>query len=121
VLTARFAICRTPPGLPAPEWATAGGFCSFTRTKEELSIVCEESRVPQEVQAERGWACLKLHGPFPFDLTGVLAAVLNPLAGAEIGIFAVSTFDTDYVLIKSDRLQAAQKALAAAGLELVTD
>lgn len=71
--------------------------------------------VPPGARAESGWACLQLHGPFPFAMTGILAAILNPLAEAGIGIFAVSTFDTDYVLIQEARLQAADLALQQAG------
>jgi hypothetical protein len=92
---------------------------SMTRTANELSIVCAEEHVPSGIQAALGWACLQLQGPFPFEMTGVLAAILNPLAAAEIGIFAVSTFDTDYILVKVDRLQAAEEALERAGHERI--
>jgi hypothetical protein len=119
VLVGRFAICRLAPNAEVPEWAAGTEFISITRTKNELSIVCEENCVPAEIQAEGDWACIQLQGPFPFDMTGVLAAILNPLAAAEVGIFAVSTFDTDYVLVKADRLRAAQEALTLAGHEHV--
>ena len=92
----------------------------MTRSSDELSIVCEEHaseehRLPEGIRAERGWVALKLEGPFPFSMTGVLASFLQPLAEAKIPIFAISTFDTDYVLVKRDDLELAQKALAAAG------
>jgi hypothetical protein len=89
-------------------------FC-ITRTADELSVVCAEEHVPSGVQAEDGWNCIQLQGPFPFEMTGVLTSILNPLAAAGIGVFAMSTFDTDYVLVKADRLQAAQDALRLAG------
>ena len=117
ILAGRFAICRLAPDSEVPEWAAGTEFISITRTKNELSVVCEESCVPAEIQAEGDWACIQLQGPFPFDMTGVLAAILNPLAAAEVGIFAVSTFDTDYVLVKADRLHAAEQALDRAGHE----
>jgi len=91
------------------------------RTGDELSIVCAEDRIPDGVRAERGWLALKLEGPFPFVMTGVLASFLQPLAEAEIPIFAISTFDTDYVLIKPEHLEAAVEALGAAGHEKVDE
>ena len=115
VLPARLAICRLPPDSAIPEWATGSNFFSITRTAEELSVVCGENSVPKDVQAEKDWACLQLQGPFPFQMTGVLAAILDPLAAAEIGIFAISTFDTDYILIKASQLQATREALRLAG------
>jgi hypothetical protein len=86
-----------------------------------VSIVCAEELVPGEIHAEKDWACIQLQGPFPFEMTGVLAAILNPLASAGIGIFAVSTFDTDYVLIKADRLRAAEQVLQQAGHERISE
>jgi hypothetical protein len=107
-----FAVVRLPPASPVPEWAAApASFCSITRTGDELSVVCPASLVPAGARAERGWAMLKLAGPFPFTATGVLASVLAPLARAGISVFAVSTFDTDYVLVKRDDLARAIGAL----------
>ena len=96
----------------------AGFFC-VTQTADELSIVCEEARVPDGVRVEKDWVALKLEGPFPFSLTGVLSSFLQPLATAEIPIFAVATFDTDYVLMKREKLEEAIKALGAAGHEML--
>ena len=87
----------------------------MTRSADELSIVCEDRRVPEGVRAERDWVALKLEGPFPFSMTGVLASFLQPLTAAKISIFAISTFDTDYVLVKRVDLERAKKKLAAAG------
>lgn len=101
-----------------PEWAMGTGFFCVTQTEEELSIVCDESRVPAGIRIERDWIALKLEGPFPFAMTGVLASFLEPLADAGIPIFAVATFDTDYVLMKRDQLKPAIGALAAAGHEM---
>lgn len=115
VLPARFAVCRLRWDSALPEWANASTFLSITRTADELSVVCDENCVPKDVRAEGGWACIQLQGPFPFQMTGVLAAILNPLAAAEIGIFAISTFDTDYILVKAEQLQAAKDALSVAG------
>jgi hypothetical protein len=103
------------------DWSIGDGFCCVTRTAEELSLVCEESRIPVDVPSERGWAALKLEGPFPFSMTGVLASFLDPLAASRIPIFAVSTFDTDYVLVKREDLDTAMQVLAVAGHSLVSD
>ena len=102
-----------------PEWAIGPGFSCVTRTAEELSIVCEQGRVPAGVRVETGWVGLKLEGPFPFAMTGVLTSFLQPLAAAGIPIFAVSTFDTDYVLMKRDKLEKATDALRVAGHQMV--
>ncbi|PNY81198.1 ACT domain-containing protein [Deinococcus koreensis] len=113
VLPARFAVAQLPPDAPLP--VLGGEFFSLTGTGGELSLVCEEAFVPTGAKCERGWTALKLHGPFEFTLTGILAAVLNPLRDAGVGIFALSTFDTDYVLVKSERLDDALSALRGAG------
>ncbi len=102
-----------------PEWAMGAGFFCVTQTADELSIVCEEGRVPHGVRVEKDWVALKLEGPFPFAMTGVLTSFLQPLATAEIPIFAVATFDTDYVLMKRQKLEEAIKALRRAGHEMV--
>lgn len=97
------------------------GFFCVTQTADELSVVCEDSRVPTGIRVEKDWVALKLEGPFPFLMTGVLTSFLQPLAAAEIPVFAVSTFDTDYVLMKSDKLEQAIKVLGTAGHEMVSD
>jgi hypothetical protein len=115
VLAERLAVCQLAADSPVPSWAQAGGFFSVTRSSDDLSIVCEDHRVPEGIRVERGWVALKLEGPFPFSMTGVLASFLQPLAEAQIPIFAISTFDTDYVLVKREDLERAKKTLAAAG------
>jgi hypothetical protein len=118
-----YAVCRMPANTPLPAWA-GKAFTSVTRTADELSIVCEESCLPPhlggfEVRVERGWALLKVHGPFPLDAIGVLASVARPLAEAEISVFAISTFDTDYILVKRIHVKNAIAALTLAGHTLV--
>ena len=115
VLEGAFAVCRLAPTVAVPEWSLRAGFCSITRTAEELSLVCAETHVPAGIPAEYGWSCLQLQGPFPFAMSGVLAAFIEPLAEAGIGIFAISTFDTDCVLVKADRLTATIAKLEQAG------
>jgi uncharacterized protein len=117
VVTGNYAIHRLASDSSIPDWAlNATGFLSITRTSDELSIVCQTPQLELEgVKQDSGWACLKLIGPFAFDLTGILSSVLNPLRDAEIGIFAISTFDTDYVLVKIEHLEEAVLALENAG------
>jgi hypothetical protein len=114
LLAPEFAVCRLAADAPVPQWASRGSVFSITRTGDELSIVCEGKFVPSSVRCERGWRCFKLEGPFPFAMTGVLASVLEPLA-AGVSIFAMSTYDTDYVMVKEKSLAKAVKALRAAG------
>ena len=107
-------ICRLERDAVIPAWAT-GEFVSITRTSDELSIVCAERDVPSDVKADRDWQALKIEGPLDLSLTGVLASIAMPLAEAKINIFAISTFDTDYVLVKADRVAEAIGVLRNAG------
>jgi hypothetical protein len=110
-----FAICKLEPETDIPPWALAGDFYSITRTKEELSLVCSEKFVPVGVQCEKGWRCILVSGPLNFSLTGILASLTNSLAEAGISVFAISTFDTDYFLVKADNLKRAVLKLEEAG------
>jgi hypothetical protein len=119
LLPGRFAVCRLPPDAPLPAGWDGGPFACAARTAEELSIVCDEAAAPEGARIERGWRALRLEGPFPFEATGILASVARPLADADVGIFAVSTFDTDYVMVKEPQLDLAIRSLGAAGHELI--
>jgi hypothetical protein len=119
-LAGTFAICRLAPDAPIPEQIRTARFTSITRTAEELSIVCPTDQGPSNAKCESPWACFKLEGPFPFSLTGVLASFLDPLAQRGVPIFAISTFDTDYVLVKEEHRGTALETLKAAGHELIS-
>jgi hypothetical protein len=110
----RLGVCRLDPDAPMPDWAT-GPFVSATRTPAELSIVCDESRVPAEVRREGGWRAIEVAGPLEFSLVGVLDSLTGPLARAGVSIFAMSTFDTDYLLVREVDLARAIAALREAG------
>ncbi len=136
LLPDRLAVCRLDPGAPLPDAALlppaapppgatrlaaparGGAIFSVTRTGEELSIVCNEDLAPPGSRVERGWRCLQVAGPLQFSLTGVLAALAVPLAERGVSIFALSTFDTDYLLVKSEQLETAAAALREAGHEV---
>jgi hypothetical protein len=117
-LPGTYAIARIAPDSAIPAWADGRGFVSISRSDEELSIVCLADRVPADVRSDGDWTCFKFQGPFAFDETGILLAVIQPLSDNEIGIFAVSTFDTDYLLVKTAHRARAGELLAAAGHRL---
>ena len=114
-----YAIVKLEADSPVPEWAARGEFTSVTRTLDELSIVCPADNLPPEVKSTHRWTCLKLEGPFAFELTGVLLSFIEPLSSNGIPIFAVSTFDTDYVLIQEESAGMALNELQRAGHELL--
>ncbi|WP_228486459.1 ACT domain-containing protein [Paludibaculum fermentans] len=118
-LKGSWAVCRLGAEDAIPDWAGRGPFVSITRTPEELSVVCPADQAPDGIRAQAGWACLQLAGPFDFALTGILASFLQPLAEAAVPIFALSTFDTDWVLIPEPHLARALDALRAAGHDLI--
>ena len=115
-----YAIIRLSPGAPVPNWATNGDFTSITRTTDELSIVCPTENIPKEITAGLRWICLKLEGPFAFSQPGVLLSFIEPLSNNGIPIFAVSSYDTDYVLVQEEFLDATHQALKHSGHELVS-
>jgi hypothetical protein len=115
ILVDTFAICRLGKDTAIPDWALTSPFVSITRTSDELSIVCPQSNVPDGIKCERGWRCLKVEGTLDFALTGILVSLATPLAQAGIGIFVLSTYDTDYLMVKEIHLQQAVLVLSQAG------
>jgi hypothetical protein len=110
-----YAIVRLHPDAEVPEWAGGGQFWSVTRSDAELSVVCRQDDVPPEASAERGWCALEVAGPLDFSLIGVVASLVSPLAEAAVPIFVLSTFDTDYLLVRELDLPRAVEALRGAG------
>ncbi len=119
MLDEELAICRLPSGEPLPAWM-AGPFISVTRTINELSVVCAAVSVPALVTADREWRGLRVEGPLSFSLVGILSSLSAVLAAAEISVFVISTYDTDYVLVKDADLPRAVVALEAEGHEIGT-
>jgi hypothetical protein len=118
VLPDVFAVCRLDQDAAIPGWATTGRFFSITRTHDELSIVCLQRDLPAGIRCEPGWRCLKVEGPLALTLIGIMASLTSTLAQAGISLFAVSTYDTDYLLVKQDNLEQAILALAGAGHQI---
>lgn len=112
-LAQRFAICRLPKDVEIPGWATdSSAFNSVTRTSEEISIVCDEASVPADVKAVKGWRAFMVQGPLDLSMTGVIASLTSPLAAVGISVFTLSTYDTDYLLVKSESYEEAVKVLS---------
>jgi uncharacterized protein len=116
----KLAVCRLSAGAKIPDWAWSGSFCSVTRTEDEVSIVCAADDVPEEHLPKSPWICFKVEGPFSFSEVGILASIIDPLAAKGIPIFAISTFDTDYVLVGEEYAGITLGALKDAGHELIS-
>ena len=114
ILPDTFSMCRLAPDALLPEWAQ-GEFVSITRTPRELSVVCRQDRVPDDVRCDTGWKCLRLAGQFNLTEVGVLASLTKLLAAANVSVFVIGTFDTDYLLVKTACLESAIKALEDVG------
>ena len=115
VLEDLFTIHRFPANYDIPEHIYESKFYSISKTEDELSIACDSSILLNSEETEAGWSCIKVLGPLDFSLTGILADISAVLAKAEISIFALSTFDTDYILVKSEIISFAKDALLASG------
>ena len=114
-LPGTYGICRLAPDEPLPAWGVQGEFFSVTRTDGELSIVCAEADVPAAVLCERGWRLFKIDAVMDFSLVGIVAGISAALAGANVGIFVLSTYNTDYILVRQPDFAVAAAALQAAG------
>lgn len=119
VLPDTFAVCRLDRTAETPSWALAGSFVSITRTADELSVVCAERHVPEGVKKDGAWRALQVEGPLDFSLTGILAAIVQPLAQAAVPIFALSTYETDYVMVRQSDLEKALQTLRLHGQQVL--
>jgi hypothetical protein len=115
ILGDSFAICKLRTDENIPDWTLSESFCSITRTPDELSIVCPQEVVPKGIQAVRGWRGLRVEGKFDFSAVGILSSITSSLAKAGIAVFVISTYDTDYILVKDSELDRAIAALRNAG------
>ena len=120
LLKDQFCICRLSKDEVIPEWAYSSQFYSITRTPDELSIVCEQTNVPVGIQCEKDWAIFKIEGVLDFSLVGILSAISTILAENKISIFAISTFDTDYILVKHVDVETAIRVLTDRNYEMIT-
>lgn len=114
-LDGAYGIARLGASEVVPDWANGPGFVSISRSDEELSVVCRADRIPEEIRHDSGWSCFKFQGPFDFGETGIMLSVIKPLSEEGIGVFVVSTFDTDYLLVKAVSRVRVGELLAEAG------
>lgn len=119
VLFDTFGICKLNASQAIPQWAYQGHFCSVTKTTDELSIVCTETSIPAGVLCEKAWRAFKITGILDFSLVGILSAVSAALAKAGVSLFAISTYNTDYILVKAGDFDVALQALRHEGYEIV--
>jgi len=115
VLSETFTIHKLSPDASIPEEILKSNFYSVSKTENELSLVCSEIIEVQSLQSSKGWKCIKVRGPLDFNLTGILAGISDILARGNISIFAISTFDTDYLLVRTQDLSSARTKLRQAG------
>jgi hypothetical protein len=112
ILPETLGICRFDRKSAIPDWAIQENrFSSIARTRDELSIICPEDNIPGGVLVERGWRAFKVEGPLGFVTTGIVSSLSEPLAEAEISILYISTYETDYILVKEENLNRAAKIL----------
>lgn len=112
ILPEKLGICHLDKNSPIPSWAIEEKkFSSISKTRDELSIVCPQDKIPGGVLVERDWRAFKVEGPLGFVLTGIVASLSEPLAKAKISIFYVSTYETDYLLVKEENLDKAAEIL----------
>jgi len=120
LLKERFGVCRLNNNELIPEWAKNSSFYSITKTLDELSIVCSQESIPGNIKCEKDWRILKIEGPLVFSLIGILSSISTILAQKQISIFAISTYDTDYILVKDKDIDNAVNALSNENYEIVS-
>jgi hypothetical protein len=121
ILPNRLAVCRLEPDAALPDWVEQSCFCSITRTQEELTIVCDEKLVALGITSEKGWRCFKVGGPLDFSQIGIVFSLTRPLAESAVPVFLISTFDTDYLMVKEKDLKKTVDALRAQGHRVTSD
>lgn len=112
ILPEKLAICHLNENSPIPDWAKEISFCAIVRTSDELSIICPENKLPAGVLADKSWRAFKVIGPLGFSLTGIVASLTEPLAKAKISVLYISTYETDYLLVKEENLSQTIKILS---------
>ena len=119
LLKEHFGVCRLGKDEIIPEWLKNSEFYSITKTAEELSIVCSQNCIPSDIKCENNWRSLKVEGPLDFSLIGIMSSISTILAQEKISIFAISTYDTDYILVKDNDIANAVNALSSENYEIL--
>jgi len=115
------AVCRFDPTAAVPDWIDQSGLYSITRTQQELTIVCAETLVARGTTSETGWRCFMVEGPLDFSEIGIIFSLTRPLAESGVSVFVISTFDTDYFMVKEKDLAKTIDVLTAEGHQVVTE
>ncbi|KGF66973.1 amino acid-binding protein [Hoeflea sp. BAL378] len=115
VVPGSYGIARLDPQAAPPAWAGGEGFWALIRADDEITVVCLQDRIPGHIQSDRGWACLRTVGPFAFDATGIVSALIAPLSDDHIGVFVVCTFDGEHLLLSERDLDRSMALLEANG------
>ena len=116
----KYAVCRLSANDKLPDWCPLEDFVSITKTEDELSIVCKEKYVSENVTSERDWRILKILGPLDFSLVGILSKITSTLALHSISVFAISTYDTDYILVKDSTISKTIEVLEKEGYKIIS-
>ena len=119
ILPDRMAVCRFDPAAAIPDWIAEIGFYSIIRTEEELTIVCPETHIAPGISSEAGWRCFRVQGPLDFSEIGIIFSLTRPLAENGVSVFVISTYNTDYLMVKDNDLAKAIDALTAEGHEII--
>lgn len=119
LLKGKYGVCRLDKNETIPIWAQNSDFYSITKTSEELSVVCIQKQIPEHVKFESDWRIFKIEGPLDFSLIGILSSISSLLAKNKISIFAISTYDTDYILVKDKDVTNAVKVLSKENYEII--
>lgn len=111
LLKDKYSVCRLNKNDEIPKWIFQEEFFSITKTDEELSVVCLQDKIKENIKCEKDWRILKIEGPLDFSLIGILSKISTLMANNDISIFAISTYDTDYILIKEESINKAIEVL----------
>ncbi|MBC7281407.1 MAG: ACT domain-containing protein [Hoeflea sp.] len=119
VVPGSYGIARLAPQAALPAWAGGEGFWALIRADDEITVVCLQDRIPGDIQSDKGWACLRTVGPFAFDATGIVSALIAPLSAQGIGVFVVCTYDGEHLLVSERDLDRSMALLEASGHRVV--
>lgn len=120
IVPGTYSVARLAPDASIPQWFNGTGFSAMVRSDDELTLVCLQDRVPQEAKAERNWRCFRSLGPIPFNATGILQSLIQPISEQDIGVFVLCTFDGEHILVPEKEWDRAARLLEEAGHRFVS-
>lgn len=120
-LSGEYAVCRLPANQALPDWVPGDGLVNVTFANDEISVVCLSQRVPAQTEYSAGWTAIRISSKFEFDQPGVVLAVVQPVSSAGLGIFVMSTFYRDYILVRTREITKVRTLLTDAGHHFTRD